>query len=77
MNLATIVVLAILAALLALAVRAIVRGHDGESCSGCSNEGCSGKAGAKPDVCPTAARAMADVEARLGPAGKPGDGAAR
>lgn len=66
MNAPTIVVLVIVAVLLALAVRSIVRSQKNDRCSGCSNEGCGGASSV--DSCPVTQRAMADIEARLGPA---------
>ena len=65
MNAPTVVVLLVVAALFALAVRSIVKKRRGGGCAGCSEDSCGHAAG---DACPSALRALADVEARLGPA---------
>lgn len=65
MNASTVVVLVIVAVLVALAVRSIVRSHKGGACAGCSDTSCAGAGSA--GACPAAARALADVEAKLGP----------
>lgn len=66
MNAPTLAVLVIVVALLALAVRSIVRSQKNDRCSGCSNEGCGGASSA--ESCPVTQKALADIEARLGPA---------
>lgn len=68
MNIPTIVVLVVIGVLLALAVRAMVRGSKKGKCAGCSQEGCGGAG--TTDVCPATQRALADLEARLGPVDK-------
>lgn len=73
MNLPTTVVLLALAALLALAVRYLVRQQKAKRCAGCTSAGCGAEAGG---CCSTAEKALAEVEARLGPVeGKRGDDA--
>ena len=66
MNIPTIVVLVILAALLGIAIRSMLRSSKDGHCNGCSNEGCGGAG--TVDACPATQRALADLEARLGPA---------
>lgn len=79
MDAGSVLVLVIVAALLACAVRYMLRKGRG-GCSDCSDEGCSfhgtdrePPAGevlvdGKPISCPVADRAVAAVEAKLGPA---------
>ena len=66
MNAPTVVVLLVVATLFVLAVRSIVKKRRGGGCAGCSEDSCSGHAAG--DACPSALRALADVEARLGSA---------
>lgn len=80
MDAGSIIVLVIVAALLACAVRYMLKKGKG-GCSDCSDEGCAfhgtdheppaGEvlADGKPVSCPVAERAVAAVEAKLGPAG--------
>lgn len=63
-NLPTAVVLFVLAVLFALAVRSIVRQRKSGRCGGCSEKSCPGHGDG--GACPSVARAVADVEARLG-----------
>lgn len=77
MDAGSVLVLAIVAVLLALAVRYLLKKRDG--CLGCKDEGCAYHgtdhempAGevlvdGKPVSCPVAERALASVEERLGP----------
>ncbi len=65
MNASTVIVLLVIAALLALAIRSLVKGRRSGKCLGCSEEGCSGAG--TVDACPATVRALADVEAKLGP----------
>lgn len=72
LNLSTVVVLLVVAALFGLAVRSIVRQRKGGRCGGCSEKSCPGHGDG--GACPSVARAMADVEAKLGkPGGTAGD----
>ncbi len=66
MNAPTVVVLLVIAALLALAIRSLVKGRRSGKCVGCSEESCGGAG--TVDACPATLRALADVEAKLGPA---------
>lgn len=68
MNPATVVVLLIVAVLFALAVRSMWKSSRVDTCAGCSGDGCSVGRGAGEGPCPAALRALADVEAQLGPA---------
>ena len=65
-NVSTVVVLVVLAALLALAVRYLVCQQRAKRCAGCSSTSCGAEA---TGCCSTAEKALADVEARLGPVG--------
>ncbi len=71
-NVSTIAVLIVVAVLLALALRSIVKGRKKGKCPGCSEEFCTGHG--VDGTCPTMGRALADVEARLGALDGAGDG---
>lgn len=63
-NLATVIVLLVIAACVALAVRAMLRDKKDGHCAGCTDTSCGGSSDGTP--CPSVARAMADIDARLG-----------
>lgn len=67
MNVSTIVVLAVVAALVVLAVRSLVKKRKAGGCAGCSEASCCSAHKGPGEACPAARRALADVEARLGP----------
>ena len=65
MNIQTVVVLVVLAALLGLAVRSMWRSNRAGRCSGCNEEGCSGHGSGQE--CPSVAKALDEVDRKLGP----------
>lgn len=64
MNFATVIVLLVIAACVVLAMRAMLRDKKDGHCAGCTDTSCGGSSDGAP--CPSVARAMADVDAKLG-----------
>lgn len=68
MNIPSLVVLLVIAALFALAVRHIVRQSRAGACGGCGEKSCPSRGGAREGgACPSVQRSLEEVEARLGP----------